>query len=88
MRAAAIGWVYSQLNIPRITKSEEIADAKRGLPVLGRTRKRETPYMRRWLERFILWCDLYGVSSLPADPVDVEKFLLQLERGYTRRHGD
>ena len=80
----AIGWVYGQLNIPRITKSQEIADAKRGLPVLGRKRKRETPYMRRWLERFILWCDLYGVSSLPADPVDVEKFLLQLERGYMR----
>ena len=73
------GWVS-----PRITKSQEIADAKRGLPVLGRKRKRETPYMRRWLERFILWCDLYGVCSLPADPVDVEKFLLQLERGYTR----
>ena len=80
----AIGWVYGQLGIPRITKSPEIADAKRGLPVLGRKRKRETPYMRRWLERFILWCDLYGVSSLPADLVDVEKFLLQLERGYTR----
>ena len=80
----AIGWVYGQLGIPRITKSPEIADAKRGLPVLGRKRKRETPYMRRWLERFILWCDLYGVSSLPADPVDVEKFLLQLERGYMR----
>ena len=80
----AIGWVYGQLNIPRITKSKEIADAKRGLPVLGRKRKRETPHMRRWLERFILWCDLYGVGSLPADPVDVEKFLLQLERGYTR----
>ena len=80
----AIGWVYGRLGIPRITKSQEIADAKRGLPVLGRKRKRETPYMRRWLERFILWCDLYGVCSLPADPVDVEKFLLQLERGYTR----
>ena len=80
----AIGWIYGQLNIPRITKSKEIADAKRGLPVLGRKRKRETPHMRRWLERFILWCDLYGVGSLPADPVDVEKFLLQLERGYTR----
>ena len=80
----AIGWVYGQLDLPRITKSQEIADAKRGLPVLGRKRKRETPYMRRWLERFILWCDLYGVRSLPADPVDVEKFLLQLERGYTR----
>ena len=80
----AIGWVYGQLNIPRITKSKEIADAKRGLPVLGRKRKRETPHMRRWLERFILWCDLYGVSSLPVDLVDVEKFLLQLERGYTR----
>ena len=80
----AIGWVYGRLGIPRITKSQEIADAKRGLPVLGRKRKRETPYMRRWLERFILWCDLYGVSSLPADPVDVEKFLLQLERGYMR----
>ena len=80
----AIGWVYGQLNIPRITKSKEIADAKRGLPVLGRTRKRETPHMRRWLERFILWCDLYGVCSLPADPDDVEKFLLQLERGYMR----
>ena len=82
---AAIGWVYGQLNIPRITKSKEIADAKRGLPVLGRKRTRETPYMRRWLERFIIWCDLYGVSSLPADPVDVEKFFLQLERGYMRR---
>ena len=80
----AIGWVYGQLGIPRITKSPEISDAKRGLPVLGRKRKRETPYMRRWLERFILWCDLYGVSSLPADLVDVEKFLLQLERGYMR----
>ena len=80
----AIGWVYGQLNIPRITKSPEISDAKRGLPVLGRKRKRETPHMRRWLERFILWCDLYGVGSLPADPDDVEKFLLQLERGYTR----
>ena len=81
---AAIGWVYGQLNLPRITKSKEISDAKRGLPELVRKRKRETPYMRRWLERFILWCDLYGVSSLPADPVDVEKFLLQLERGYKR----
>ena len=81
---AAIGWVYGQLNIPRITKSKEIADAKRELPELVRKRKRETPYMRRWLERFILWCDLYGVSSLPADPDDVKKFLLQLERGYTR----
>ena len=81
---AAIGWVYGQLNIPRITKSREIADAKRELPESVRQRKRETPYMRRWLERFILWCDLYGVRSLPADPVDVEKFLLQLERGYTR----
>ena len=81
----AIGWVYGQLGIPRITKSPEISDAKRGLPVLGRKRKRETPYMRRWLERFILWCDLYGANSLPADPVDVEKFLLQLERGYMRR---
>ena len=81
----AIGWVYGQLHIPRITKSPEISDAKRGLPVLGRKRKRETPHMRRWLERFILWCDLYGVCSLPADPVDVEKFLLQLERGYMRR---
>ena len=81
---AAIGWVYGQLNIPRITKSPEIADAKRELPESVRKRKRETPYMRRWLERFILWCDLYGVGSLPADPVDVEKFLLQLERGYTR----
>ena len=81
----AIGWVYGRLGIPRITKSQEIADAKRGLPVLGRTRKRETPYMRRWLERFILWCDLYGVCSLPANPDDVKKFLLQLERGYMRR---
>ena len=81
----AIGWVYGQLNIPRITMSKEIADAKRGLPVLGRKRKRETPHMRRWLERFILWCDLYGVCSWPANPGDVEKFLLQLERGYMRR---
>ena len=81
---AAIGWVYRQLNIPRITKSEEIADAKRGLPVLGRRRKRATPYMRRWLERFILWCDLYGVCPLPANPDDVKRFLLQLERGYMR----
>ena len=82
---AAVGWVYGQLNIPRITKSKEIADAKRGLPELGRTRNRENPYMKRWLERFILWCDLYGVRSLPANPDDVEKFLLQLERGYMRR---
>ena len=81
---AAIGWVYDQLRLPRITNSKELADAKRGLPVLGRRRKRETPYMRRWLERFILWCDLYEVSSLPADPDDVQQFLLQLERGYTR----
>ena len=81
---AAIGCVYAQLSIPRITKGKEIADAKRGLPESVRKRKRETPYMRRWLERFILWCDLYGVCSLPANPDDVKKFLLQLERGYMR----
>ncbi len=83
--SGAIAWVYRQLGIPRITKSREITDAKRQLPESVRGRRRETALMRRWLERFILWCHLYEVASLPAAPGDVERFLGQLERGYTRR---
>ena len=82
---AAIFWVYRELDIPYVLKSKVIAKAKRGLPTTVRVRNRETPYMKRWLERFKIWCDLYEVQHLPASVGDVLKFLLQFEPGYQRR---
>ena len=81
---AAIFWVYRELGIPYELKSKAIAAAKRALPMSVRVRKRETREMKRWLERFKIWCDLYGVQHLPASVGDVLKFLRQLEPGYRR----
>ena len=82
---AAIFWVYRELGIPYVLKSKVIAEAKRGLPTSVRVRNRETPHMKRWLERFKIWCALYDVQHLPASVGDVLKFLRQLEPGYERR---
>ena len=82
---AAIFWVYRELGIPYVLKSKVIAEAKRGVPTSVRVRNRETPYMKRWLEKFKIWCDLYEVEHLPASVGDVLKFLRQLEPGYQRR---
>ena len=82
---AAIFWVYQQVGIPYKKKSKTIAAAKRGLPASVRVRNREVPHLKRWLERFTIWCALYGVPHLPASAEDLLKFLGQLEPGYRRK---